>query len=329
MTNLTETLIKPSESKATEPTVPPTSTFPEVIDNTIRSSFVVCPQQFLRAHCQGLRPKGATNVHLHAGGAFAKGLEVTRHAFYGPQHADSIQAEYFGRMALAKAYGDFECPEHNANKSLPTLERAFESYFMEYPLESDRIKPFQTANGEPAVEFTFAVSIPGTRHPVTGDPLLYAGRFDMLGLYNEQLFAVDEKTAGSLGDQWRRQWDLDSQFTGYCWAAQQYGYKVAGAIVRGVGLLKTKITHAEAIVYRPQWMIDRWLHQLIRDCKRMCNTWKAFQTSNDEGEFDFAIDKRACDAYSGCSFKPLCSTPEPHNWLSNYEVDKWNPLEKH
>ena len=51
--------------------------FPEAIDNTIRSSFVACPQKFFYSHINKLSPQG-TNVHLHAGAAFASGIEATQ-----------------------------------------------------------------------------------------------------------------------------------------------------------------------------------------------------------------------------------------------------------
>jgi len=312
--------------------------FPEIIDNTIRSSFVKCPQYMFRSHVQNLRSRGGVSIDLTAGGAFAKGLEVCRTLFYGHGYPANI-AEEKGLAALVAAYGPPEqCPEHKANKSLANTMRAFESYFLEYPLATDRIKPFISPNGAAAVEFTFSVPIPGTRHPVTGDPLIYAGRFDMLGTYNGQLFVVDEKTTSQLGDQWRRQWDLDSQFTGYCWAARSYGYPVAGAIIRGVGFLKTKITHAEAIVYRAPWFIDRWLNELERDCNRMVQYWENYRfvaehplaTRPPEDAWPRALDKSACDAYSGCPFKTLCSSQNPDEWLeTNYEVHKWDPLAKH
>ena len=41
----------------------------------------------------------------------------------------------------------------------------------------------------------------------------------------------------SLGEAWAKPWDLDSQFTGYVRAALEYGFPVAGVVIRGVGLL--------------------------------------------------------------------------------------------
>src|SRR3990172_5087025 len=102
--------------------------------------------------------------------------------------------------------------------------------------------------GEFGIEFSFAAAIPEVKHPETGDPILFCGRFDQLAEYNKMLFVEDEKTTTSLGEQWRNNWDLDSQFTGYVWGAKQFGLPVVGAIVRGIGLLKTKTTHQEVIV---------------------------------------------------------------------------------
>jgi hypothetical protein len=294
--------------------------FPEVIDNTIRSTWRKCPQQWRRAHSNQLRLRGMGNIHLTAGGAFARGLEVARRAFYETKLSVS-ESEALGLEALRTPYGPVDFPPtKNGDKSLAGVERAFESYMLEYPLGMDRIKPLISNDGKAAVEFTFAIPIE-IKHPVTGNPILYAGRFDMFGLLNDTLFVVDEKTATSLGEQWTRQWDLDSQFTGYCWAAKQFNYPVAGAVVRGIGMLKTKISHAEVIELRPQWQIDRWYIQLLRDVKAMIAAWK-------EGYFDFALDKSACDAYGGCQFKLLCSSNEPRQWLADYENHVWDPLVK-
>lgn len=271
---------------------------------------------------QSLRLKGSGNIHLVAGGAFAKGLEVARRAFYQYKKS-TIEAERLGRLALIEDYGDEEMdPARSGDKSLEGMLRGFEAYMLEYPLGQDTIVPYIAPNGEAAVEFSFAVPIPGTKHPETGNPLLYAGRFDMLGVFNNQLYVVDEKTTSSLGDKWARQWDLDSQFTGYCWAARQYGYHVNGAIIRGVGLLKTKTTHAEAIISRAPWTVDRWLEQLQWDIQDMIAMWKA-------NRYKLALDKSMCDAYSGCPYKVLCESPEPERWRkTHFKVSVWNPLSK-
>lgn len=294
--------------------------FPSAIDNTMRTSFTSCPRKFYYAHILALQPK-TPSIHLHAGAAFAKSLEVTRREFY-ELRKPADEAELLGAQALRDAYGTFDVEngyEEHA-KSLTNMLRAFQDYFMEYPLNSDTIVPVITPEGKAAVEFSFSIPLDTEPlHPTSGDPLLYCGKFDMLGLRDGVIFVVDEKTTGSLGETWRKQWDLNPQFTGYCYAAKTFGYPVAGAIIRGVGLLKTRISHEQAIVYRPDHLIEKWRAQLSRDVSRMVAAW-------DTGLWDFAFNN-ACTDYGGCSYKSLCQSPDPERWMTiNFVERRWDPL---
>lgn len=296
--------------------------FPEVIDNTMRSDFLTCPRKFAFSFIENLAP-AAPSIHLHAGGAFAKGLEVARRSFYEQGNDESI-ARRDGLQALMAAYGPIEAPiTRSGDKSLENVIRAFDSYMERYKLGLDPIRPFVTANGKAMVEFSFTIPLE-IEHPETGNPLLYGGRADMIGIMSDALWVTDEKTASQLGETWADQWKLDSQFTGYIAAAHMHGYPVAGALIRGVGLLKTKITHAEVQLHRGTWMIERWWQQLHRDVKRMVQAWK-------EGYFDYAIKKDSCAGYGGCSFLMLCERPESEheNYLPIYFRSRnWNPLAK-
>ena len=71
--------------------------------------------------------------------------------------------------------------------------QAVEFYFEEYPLDGDSIKPYKFEDGRTGIEFTFGIPIP-INHPDSGDPIVLAGRFDLLGYYNDLLAVVDEKT---------------------------------------------------------------------------------------------------------------------------------------
>lgn len=292
--------------------------FPEILDNTAREQFVVCPQKFLYSTINKLQPD-PSSIHLHAGGAYAAGMEAMRKAFYnkGASEADALAA---GIEATISFYGDFE-PPAGSNKTCERICGAIISYTCQYPLGSDFLTPLRYATGKHAIEFTFSVPLP-IPHPVTGNPLLYAGRFDMLGVdKHSTLFVVDDKTTSQLGASWSANWDLNSQFTGYCWAAQTFGYPVAGAIIRGVSLLKTDYGHAQAIIYRPQWVLDRWYEQLIHDVQAMVEAWR-------KAQFSYALGA-ACSAYGGCEFKRLCLTQNLDSQIQAYYKQRhWNPLEK-
>lgn len=293
--------------------------FPALIDNTMRSDFIGCASKFYWGFIEKLAPI-TPSIHLHAGGAFAAGLESARRSFYEEGNNESI-ARRDGLQRLIEFYGPIEAPiTRSGDKSLENVIRAYDSYMERYRLGVDPIKPFMV-NGKAMVEFSFAIPLE-IKHPVSGDPILYGGRSDMIGVMHDSLWVTDEKTASALGESWASQWDLDSQFTGYIVAAQLHGYPVAGALVRGVGLLKTKITHQEVHVHRSSWAIERWWQQIHRDVKRMIQSW-------EEGYWDKALSKSVCAAYGGCPFKMLTEAPEPEQYIPIYYRHRdWNPLAK-
>ncbi len=315
----------------------PEAIFPAVIDNTIRSDFKACEHQWFRRHCQGLTPKGSLNIHLHFGGCFARGLEVTRKAYYA-EGKSSEAALLLGARAAIAAWGDYEMPDVSppaAYKTLPGLLDALFSYFVEFPLATDRIRPLDIGHG-PMVETSFAVPIPGCSHPTSGAPIIYSGRFDMVGTIGSAIWVDDEKTTSQLGDRWRDKWTLDAQATGYCWGLRQYGLNPVGAIIRGIGILSQNITFAESIQPRAPWQIQQWLDQLVADVDRMLNLWEdytcgtnghLFGVPDREAIFPRALDKDICHAYGHpCAFVPLCTSNTPDAWLDDYDVKFWDPL---
>ena len=178
--------------------------FPSVIDSSLMSHFRACPRSAYLESFEHWKHK-AKSVHLHAGAAYARGLEVARLAYYqdGLTEPDAIAR---GLGALMEAYGDFECPPDSA-KSLERMCGAFEFYFSHYPMGTDSLQPATLPGGRLGIEFSFAEPI-DLEHPETGDPLLYCGRFDMIGEYAGQIFGEDDKTASQLGPSWAKQWDL-------------------------------------------------------------------------------------------------------------------------
>ena len=216
-------------------------------------------------------------------------------------------------------------------------------------MPSDHVQPFMTPKG-PAVEFNFVLPIPNTKHPRTGQPVLYAGRFDLLGHMRGQttLFVVDEKTASQLGPTWGNQWVIRAQFTGYVWGARSFRHPIAGAVVRGISILKEKYGNAEAIVYRQDWQINSWLENLRRDVEQMIIQWRELEehglegcgtTLDDTGRiveahlpnmvpFTQSLDQ-ACSAYGGCPYLRLCDSPNPESFIPiYYRKHVWDPTER-
>lgn len=291
--------------------------FPVAIDSTTLAAFRSCPQRAFRQYIEHWKPT-SDSVHLVAGGAFADGIEAARRAFYedGLPADDSCAA---GLRSLIERYGDFECPPDSA-KSLERTAGALEFYFERYPLGQDGAVPISFADGRRGIEFSFAQPLP-INHPVSGDPILYTGRSDMIADAFGGTYVYDEKTTSSLGQYWAKQWELRSQFTGYCWAAQQFGLNPSGVVVRGVSILKTKYDTMEVVTYRSPYEIERWIEQVVRDIKRMIACW-------EDGYWDFNLD-HACSEYGGCIFVPICKSADPDAWLKTYFTKRvWDPLAK-
>lgn len=291
--------------------------FPHVVDSTMLAAFRSCPQKFFRTYMEHWKPQGES-VHLVAGAAFARGLEVARREFYerGMSAEDAIAA---GIGALLAAYGDFNAPEGSA-KTPERMAGAMEYYFDVHPLASDPAAPLELPSGKRAIEFSFAQPLPFD-HPQSGDPILYTGRSDMICTFADGIYIEDDKTASQLGASWSKQWDLRSQFTGYCWAARQAAIPVNGVLVRGISILKTKYDNAQAITYRSEWEIARWLGQVLRDLERMQECWRA-------GIWDWNLD-HACAEYGGCSLVSVCKSEQPEVWLPMYfERRVWDPLDR-
>ena len=293
----------------------PNHPFPLAIDSTMLGSFRSCPQKMYRTYMEHWKPQ-SESVHLVAGGAFADGIEAARRAFYemGKSVEDSVG---IGLESLIHKYGDFECPPESA-KSLERTAGALEFYFANYPLGNDGAEPLLFSDGRRGIEFSFACPLP-INHPVSGEPLLYTGRSDMIASFAGGVYIYDEKTTSSLGASWAKQWEMRSQFTGYCWAARQFGIEAAGVIIRGVSILKTKYDTQQAITYRTPYEVDRWVDQSCRDIERMIGMWK-------EGHWDYDLD-HACAEYGGCSLVPVCKSSNPEGWLESYFTQRvWNPL---
>lgn len=288
--------------------------FPAAIDSTILAAFRACPTKCHREYIQHYKPR-TPSIHLHAGAAFAKGLEVARRAFY-EEGADEEVAVAQGLGALLRAYGDFDSGDHA--KSLERMAGAYEYYLTQYPLTTDNAQPLLLPESKRAIEFSFAEPLP-ILHPETGDPIIYCGRADMIATFAEGTYIFDDKTATSLGPSWAKQWEMRSQFSGYCWAAREAGIPVNGVLVRGVSILKTKYDTQQAITSRSPWELDRWYEQSCRDIQRMVDSYEL-------GQWDYNLD-HACAEFGGCTFTTACKSPDPQPWLDLYFIRRvWDPL---
>ena len=293
---------------------------PAYIDSTMINSFRSCPQKFWNEYVLGLRSPDLS-IDLHAGAVFSSTLE----AFYREVFVNDADTPTALGRAFAKfqeEWGDFVIRKEKHPKTPENMWAAVEDYVRTYPPRHDSVQPYFLGDN-PSFEFSFAIELDGPgfpRHPISGDPFVYTGRFDLLGKRDGRPAIRDEKTAQRLESNWAEKWDLRSQFLGYCWALQHNGIPCNTVVVRGVIVTLSSIRQVEAVKIYPQTLIDRWFEQLRRDCIRLCNCW-------NEGYFDYNLGD-TCTMYSHCQFIPLCSSTQPENWYDSYEVRRWNPMNR-
>jgi PD-(D/E)XK nuclease superfamily len=292
--------------------------FPEVLDSSMLAEFKACPAKFYLSYIQEWKSK-SVNTHLHAGGAFARGLEVARRGFY-EQDLPAEDCEALGVQSLLQFYGDHQPPNYGsaANKTALRMAGALEFYFSRYPLNHQTAYPILMPGGKRGIEFSFAHNLP-ILHPETGQPLQYCGRADGIFQFAGGTYIFDEKTASQLGATWAKQWKLRAQFSGYAWAARESGIKVDGVVVRGVSILKGGYDILEDISFRTEYMIGSWYSELLDWIDQMLHCYK---TNRWRHTYD-----HACSDFGGCQFQDICDMEDQVPWLERgFERKHWDPI---
>lgn len=308
--------------------------FPDVLDNTQVTSFALCERRFFWTHLLHLAPRGV-RVHLDAGKCYAKALETTRVAFHdkaSPTHRDADQSLLLGFRSLLDSWGydpDVDAVFANTKKEFHRVAEMFVKHFDRFGLATDKVKP-AFLDGKPAVEKSFTLEL-DIKHPDTGDPILYHGRYDMLAEYAGGLWIFDDKTCSQLGKTWAGQWDFRTQFTGYIYGAKAHDIPVLGAIVRGACFYVGDVDFAESITRRQQWQLDQWWEDLHQTVYQMV---AFYERAKQSGQLPIECHRmfpargmfnEGCKQYGGCEMKVLCESNHPKRWLGDFKVRHWDP----
>jgi hypothetical protein len=318
--------------------------FPEVVDSTMLST-LTCPRKWVWSYERNYTAFGGKSIHLMAGAAFAKALEVMRRSWVDGKIDEEItdanftplegqpprkirlsgevrsasDALHFGLQALMLSYD--ESVIHDTAKTLDRMCGALEFYADSFPIDNPEFGTVSSISGKPGVEWNFAVPLP-VLHPDTGEPIIFCGRLDVILDVFGGVYLTDDKTTSSLGITWPQQWDMRGQFVGYAWAARQYGLRVDGSLVRGISILKTKYDKAQAIVPQPEWKQNEWLASTVSKLEHAKRLYAQ--------AVDYPVFGEPCNEYGGCEFKQPCMNRDHDGWLdSNYVARNWNPLERH
>lgn len=302
---------------------------PDILDATMLTSFRDCEAQFYRTHVLKCAP-GEPRIPLIAGSAFAAGLEAYRRAYYHDGYSKE-SAYDIAILSTIADWGDndpFPVGRHSS-RSLDRVLIAIRDYFNVYPPDRDPFQPHLRAdNNAPTFEFNFVVPLDPAKgfplHPSTGEPFMWAGRSDGLGSFHCLPVFSDEKSTESLGQTWASKWLLRNQFLSYAWCYREMGLPYRSALVRGVGLLKTKITHAEALITYPDHLLDLWERNAIFSIDQMVQMWEQNSWPERIGN--------ACTSFGNCQFMDVCLAHPSYqtNVLSTgYVYRNWDPASQH
>ena len=326
------------------------SFFPLTISSSLLESWNTCHTKGYRKYIQHLN-SGRDSVHLIAGGAYAKGLEVMRKAFFIEGHsADYSQA--LGEEALIEAYGGFVPYLGDKDKKcLQNVINLYREYFNTFPLDSDAFTPVTLENGSKAVEFPFAIELP-FKHPDLDIPLHFVGRFDMLVEFQGKIFGLDDKTKSGYPSAKQKEadaayqylistgrgkgaeevnWATRGQFSGYSWAMKQLGIPLDGFIIREAWFQSgSSWLHRQVYTPRRAAQVEMWGDQLFRQVEQMIASYVRVRDGEKTSKvFDMANDSALCVKYgSVCPFMELCTGELSEQYLGDrFEQSIWLPEE--
>jgi hypothetical protein len=318
--------------------------FPDHVDSTQLSLWSSCPQKWFLEFCLGRR-QGAKSIHLHAGGAFAEGMEwVRRMHFEGLNREEALEV---GFRKYAEFWGDYPMLL-DENKSFVNMWMALEAYLEKWPLdEKGQVYEIATTpQGDPWVEFSFAIPI-AVNDPVTNQPILFSGRCDAMVKTptGKTIFPLDDKTTQQMGPSWTNSWAMRGQLHGYTWASRQMGFECGGAIVRGVSLLKNSFGTQEVPIMLSTAQTDEWylnsipkIQQMRQSFLRCVEAFQKYAAGMEQVDFAQLLHvchhffpkayADGCTNYGGCAYQSVCSNPRPWELYKDYDVYRWNPLAK-
>jgi len=282
-------------------------------DNSSLALFKDCPRKYYYAIVEGWRPS-RTSIVLDFGTAVHSALETFDTAISdGKDHEAAVALAVRHALQLARKWS-FDDSARNPH----TLIRAVVWYTEQY--KSDPIVTVRLPNGKPALELSFRFEL-NISSP-SGEPYLYCGHIDKIGLFNGAVYAIDRKTTTSaLSDSYFARYNPNGQISGYSVAAQLLRHEPShGFIIDAIQLGANFCRSQRYIATRTQEQLEEWLHNTAEWIKRieaaaLARSWP--------------MNEESCTKYGSCQFREVCSkTPSIRdNWLNTYFVrDRWNPL---
>lgn len=317
------------------------------LDNTILKSVAACHTQAVLRHVHGLTSE-EESAALAAGTAAHEALALwLGGAGRGPALA-AFTAAYASMAALVedRIARDPQAAKFLGRFRVENLAAILDRYFETNPL--DRL-PFEAV--ESLIEVAYEVPLDDAGE------FIFTGRLDAIvrERASGQLYVLDHKTTGQIDVKWAGGFRLDSQMTGYVWAAEQtLGERVAGVYINGIEFSKLPSSdrkcarpwgngqqphgvpfsecgseHASFNLLqfdRAPWQLESW-HETALGLARKYAKLKEIHTDWRDGLTMVAMQGTFHGACKWCQFSEFCAAGRPTHALDTMFVWKpWSPL---
>lgn len=295
-------------------------------DSTSIELAQTCPRKYYYSMIRCIQP-AEQSVHLLFGGIYASALELFyKERFQGASIEDALRSTitYAMRASWNHERGHaltFDDPKKTRISLIRTLIWYIEEFGHE---DEDGLMTYQLANGQPAVELSFAFEIT--------DDIMLTGHLDRVVRLGDDLYIMDQKTTGgTVGTYYFRHFDLNTQMSQYTFAGQAVLHApVRGVIIDAAQIATNWSRFERGITTRTKAQLDEWLESTMETIYRTRHYTRDYLSRESEPERAFPMNLSACRNYGGCPFAELCaSSPQVReNYIkSDYTEKLWDPLE--
>ena len=182
--------------------------------------------------------------------------------------------------------------------------------------------------------------------PLT-DSIVYCGVIDQIGVMKNtgNFVVIDIKTTRQINQRWLRKFSLDTQVSGYLYAAKQHVPQVVGMLLGVIELPDSKVSNSRCKLHgvpytecdllhaRFDWVgpftrtddqLEAWRATAIQLAEKYRNlhTYKEYPDNYDslptEGQFVSTEYVNACVA---CELSNFCNDSRPFHMMDNYLQD--------
>jgi len=309
------------------------------IDNTILKATTRCHTEAVLRHVHGLTTE-EKSAALAAGTAAHEALALW---LGGVGRGGALAALNASYAATAERVATLIAADPRSEKWLGRFRGENIAAIMERYFETNPVERLPFVAEPELVEIAFEV------------PLDEAGEFTFTGRLDAivrerasgQLYVLDHKTTGQIDVKWGAMFRLDSQMSGYVWAAEQtLGERVAGVYINAIEFSKLpgsdrKCT-AHGVVYaecgpehakfellqfdRAPWQLAAW-HQTALNKAREFAGLQTTHAGHRDRLTQADMQGTFHSACKFCQFNEFCAAGRPVHALDTLFVYKpWSPL---